>query len=206
MMEGSSPLRALMARIYNAIACNSQSSVTTVELLEVLPAGVSSWTTDSWAEFLGTVKTFKLSLRAYTDGAGLWCNTTHWYRSFVQNLGLLFFEHLNSITSFRLTADECAAPGLAGRNHAALPFNSDHMPLLQSFELKCCFISERLARFISGHSKTLEQIRLTDCFSGAGDTRVAEHTIWAMFLDTLSNGIDSIENGALEELSISPAT
>jgi hypothetical protein len=206
MMEGSSPLRALMARTYNAIAYNSQSSITTLELLEVLPAGVSSWTTDSWAEFLGTVKTFKLSLRAYTDGVASWCNTTHWYRSFVENLGLLFFEHLNSVRSFCLTADECAAPGLTGRNHAALPFNSDHMPLLQSFELKCCFISERLARFISSHGKALEQIRLTDCFSAAGDARATEHTTWAMFLDMLSNGIESIEDSALEQLSISPAT
>lgn len=195
----------LMAKTYTAIARNEHGSPATLELLEVVPAGISPWTTEAWATFLGSVKKFKLSLYNYENGAGWCCNTSDSYVAFVENLDLLF-EHLTSVTDFRLTTKGCGAPGVGGHHRAALPFNANHMPLLQNFELESCFISERLARLIASHSQTLKEIKLTDCFSGAGDSYADEQTTWEAFLTIVGNAIGSVEeNVALEKLFISPA-
>jgi hypothetical protein len=205
LLEKNIGWRALVARTYEAIAQNEQSSITTLKLFEVLPAGVSSWGTDAWARFLGGVKKFTISLRAYQHEWGGWCNTTPGYEAFINNLDQLF-QHLTSVTDFCFIADRCVTSALADQDRAVIAFDVNHMPMLQRFELEYCFISKNLANFVCNHLQTLKQIRLTHCFSGYSDIDVDEHTTWATFLELLGNAIDSVEDAALEEFFISPAT
>jgi hypothetical protein len=207
--------RALMAKTYDAVACNDQGSFTTLVLQEVLPVGVSWCTTKAWAKFLGGVKTFNLSPRIYNNTACWWCTRTSPYASpYVPSIEVALIEHvdilfrnLTSVTDFRFTADYCA---VGRNNYDCLALNANHMPLLQTLDLERCLIAEGLATFISSHSQTLRRIKLTDCFSGAvcpdESTSAGGDIAWADFFDILSDGFLSVEKATFVEFCISSTT
>ena len=196
--------RAIMARTYDAIARGERpSTLTTLELRNLLPADVSSFNTAPWQAFLGTLKTFRLSMHAHAGG-GESCLSTAWgYTDFIQNLDLLFSQ-LASITEFRFAASDSGLPGLPGQHHAVFPLNVEDMPLLEVLELKFCFISERTARFIASHVKTLKRVRLEDCYSAASDYNAEEHTTWATFFNIIADSLDTVDKPLLEDFFVTP--
>lgn len=202
--EERAEFRAIMARTYDAIASSERpSALTTLELRNLLPAGVSSFNTNSWQAFLGTLETFRMSMHAHAGGAETSLSTSWGYTGFIQNLDLLFSQ-LNSVTEFRFTASMSGLPGLPGQHHAVFPLNAEDMPLLEVLELQFCFISERTARFIAGHIKALKRVRLEDCYSAASDYNAEEHTTWARFFSIIADSLDAAENPALEEFFVTP--
>jgi hypothetical protein len=202
--EERAEFRAIMARTYDAIASSERpSALTTLELRNLLPAGVSSFNTAPWQAFLGTLKTFRLSMHADAGGGESCLSTADGYIEFIENLDLLFSQ-LTSITEFRFSASSSGLPGLPGQHHAVFPLNVEDMPLLQVLELRFCFISERTARFIGGHVKTLKRVRLEDCYSAADDYNAEEHTTWARFFNIIADSLDAVDNPPLEEFFVSP--
>jgi hypothetical protein len=202
--EERAEFRAIMAKTYDAIASNERPrALTTLELRNLLPAGVSSFNTESWQAFLGTLKTFRMSMHAHAGGAETSLSTSWGYTDFIQNLDLLFSQ-LNSITEFRFTASTSGLPGLPGQHHAVFPLNGEDMPLLEVLELQFCFVSERTARFIASHIKTLKRVRLEDCYSAASDYNAEEHTTWARFFNIIADSLDAANNPQLEEFFVTP--
>jgi hypothetical protein len=199
--EEKSVWLALMAGTYDAISASKRhGALTTLELRNVLPSGVSSFTTEPWQAFLRTLKVFGLSMHGTTDQF----NTVHGYQAFTENLDLLFFSQLASATKFRFAATEAGMPGVAGHIHAAFPLNVKDMPMLEVFELRHCFISERTARFIAGRAKTLKRIALEDCYSAATCELAQEHTTWATFLNIIADSLEAIDDPPLETFFVSP--
>ncbi|KAM0702272.1 hypothetical protein Q7P35_011182 [Cladosporium inversicolor] len=202
--EERAEFRAIMARTYDAIAGSERpSALTTLELRNLLPAGVSSFNTAPWKAFLGTLKTLRLSMHEHAGGGESCLSTAFGYTDFIQNLDL-FFSQLASITEFRFAASYSGLPGLPGQHHAVFPLNVEDMPLLQVLELQCCFVSERTARFIASHVKTLKRVRLEDSYSAAEDYNAEEHTTWARFLNIIADSLEAAENPPLEEFSVTP--
>jgi hypothetical protein len=202
--EERAEFRAIMARTYDTIASSERpSALTTLELRNLLPAGVSSFNTGPWQAFLGTLETFRLSMHADAGGGESCLSTADGYIEFIENLDLLFSQ-LISITEFRFSAISSGLPGLPGQHHAVFPLNIEDMPLLQVLELRFCFISERTARFIGSHVKTLKRVRLEDCYSAAGDYNAEEHTTWARFFNIIADSLDKTETPPLEEFFVSP--
>jgi hypothetical protein len=196
--------KAMMARTYDAISESERpSALTTLELRNVLPSGVSSFTTEAWQAFLKTLKVFRLSLHG-NDNGELEFNVAHGYLGFIENLDLLFSQ-LASVTEFRFAATESGLPGLSGHLHAAFPLNVEDMPMLEVLQLRYCFINERTARFIAAHVKTLKRIALEDCYSAASCQLAEEHTSWATFFDSIASSLETaIEPPPLESLFVSP--
>lgn len=203
--ESRSEWKALMARTYNAVSRSEHpGSLRTLELRNLLPSGVSSFTTDAWQAFLGTLQTLRLTMHSSQEGL----NLAFGYIGFIENLGLLF-SHIASVTEFHFAASEDGMPGLPsmhGSHHVSLPLRLEDMPSLKVFELQCCFISESTARFIASHNKTLKRIKLDYCYSGASCYNAAEHTTWATFFNIIADSLDTGETTVLEEFLVSPQT
>lgn len=198
--EQKSDWKAMMARTYDAISNSDRpSALTTLELRNVLPSGVSSFTTEAWRTFLRTLKVFRLSLHGTTEEF----NIADGYLGFIENLDLLFSQ-LASVTEFQFAATESGLPGVSGTLHAILPLNIKDMPMLQVFELRFCFISERTARAIAGHVKTLKRIALEDCYSAATCELAQEQTTWATFFNIIADSLEAIEDPPLEAFFVSP--
>ena len=195
--------KAMMARVYDAIGTSERpSALTTFEMRNVVPSGVSSFTTEAWRDFLGTLKTFRMSLHGCTGHF----NTTFGYNGFVENLDLLFSQ-LASVTEFRLGATHKGLPGVPGDCHCVLPLDIQDMPILEVFELQYCFISERTARFIAAHIKTLKRVSLEDCYSALTCDLAEEHTTWATFFNIIASALEkSLEPPPLETFFVSPRT
>jgi hypothetical protein len=203
-MEEKTEWRDLMARTYNAISGGERpSSLKTLELRNLLPSGVSSFLTENWQAFLGTLKTIRISLHSGDNGDCSKLNTAYGYIEFIEGFDV-FLSHLANITEFRFAATRSGLPGLPGQNHAAIPLDAEHMPLLQVLELQLCFISERTAHFITSHITTLERISLEDCYSAATDDLADEHTTWAAFLTIIADSLETVQVSPLKEFFISP--
>ena len=203
-LEETAEWRAVMAKTYDSIADSERpSTLTTLELRNLLPSGVSSFNTEPWQAFLRTLKTFRISLHGHEGGCGSSLSTAWGYFDLVRNLDLVFSQ-LANVTELRFVASRYGLPGLPGQHHTALPLNVEDMPLLQVLEMQFCFVSERIARFIGSHIKTLKRVRLEDCYSAASDYNTEEHTTWATFLSIIANSLDAAEDPPLEEFFISP--
>jgi len=199
--EEKSDWKALMARTYDAISESKHpSALTTLELRNVLPSGVSSFTTEAWQAFLRTLKVLRLSLHGRAESF----NAADGYLGFIESLDLLFSQ-LVSVTEFRFTATESGLPGVSGHLHTVFPLNVQDMPMLQVFELQFCFISERTARFIASHIMTLKRISLEDCYSAATCDNAEEDTSWATFLNIIADSLEAAGNPPLEYFFVSPS-
>jgi hypothetical protein len=199
--EGKSDWRAMMARTYDAISSSKRpSTLTTLELRDVLPSGVSSFTTEDWQAFLKTLKAFRLSLHGCTENF----NIADGYLGFIENLDLMFSQ-LTSVTEFRFAATDSGPPGVSGDLHATFPLNVGDMPMLEVFELRSCFINDRTARFIAAHVKTLRRIALEDCYSAASCELAEEDTNWAKFFAIIASALEkSLEPPPLEAFFVTP--
>lgn len=190
----------MMARTYDAISESKRfGALTTLELRNLLPSGVSSFTTEAWQVFLRSLKVFRLSLHGTEEEF----NVADGYLAFIENLDLLFSQ-LVGVTEFRFAATNGGMPGVTGHLHATFPLHVDDMPMLQVFELRFCFIGERTARFIAAHVKTLRRIALEDCYSAATCDLTEETTSWATFFDIIAGSLEAVEDPPLVEFFVSP--
>jgi hypothetical protein len=207
LKEEKSDWKAMMARTYDAISNSERpSALTTLEMRNVVPSGVSSFTTEAWRTFLRTLAVFRLSLHGTTGE--LEFNVADGYLGFIENLDLLFSQ-LTGVTEFRFAATESGMPGLSGHLHAVLPLDVVSMPMLEVFELRCCFISERTARFIAAHIPTLKRISLEDCYSAFNCDLAEEQTSWASFFNIIATSLEhslktAPEPPPLEDFFVSP--
>lgn len=166
LAEKHDGFRALMAKTYDALAQNDKPSVKTLEIRKLYPLEVSTFRSDAFHKFLGTLQRFDLSLFGGDNGAG-WCiNCSNGYLEFVFKLDAYFFDHLSNVTEFKLRADDTGPLGLRGNRHADLVLRPDQMPLLKSVVLENIFVCPELIDFLVGHSKTLESVSLHNCYAG----------------------------------------
>jgi len=198
--EGRSDWKALMARTYDAISNSERpSALTTLELRNVLPSGISSFTTEAWHTFLRTLKILRLSLHGGAESF----NLAEGYLGFVENLDLLFSQ-LVSVTELRFAASQSGLPGVAGDLYTVFPLHVGDMPVLQVLELQWCFVSERTARFIASHVGTLRRVILKDCYSAATCYNAEEHTTWTTFFNVIANSLGTEKSPVLEEFCVTP--
>ena len=198
--EEWSDWKALMARTYDAISGSPRpSTLKTLELRNLLPTGVSSFTTEAWQAFLRSLEVLRVSLHGCDNDF----NLAWGFIGFVENLDMLF-SHLVNVTEFRFEGSEHGWPGGRGHLHTTIPLDVQDMPMLQVFELRHCFISERTARFIAGHVKTLKRVTLEDCYSVATCSSADEQTTWATFFNIIANSLDEDKNPCLEDFFVSP--
>ncbi|KAF3006905.1 hypothetical protein E8E13_011159 [Curvularia kusanoi] len=188
--EQTEAYRSLMKRSYDALAQNSASSIRSLEFRNVVAKRCSSWSTSEFRTLLSEVDSFTISLRGGGNGVGWLINRVVAYLAFVESLDDLFFRHLHSARTLRLSATTDGPPGLeGGMNNAGLPLKVDQLPNLRSLELKHFFISRSLATFITKHCNTLKEVRLNNCYSGLGDFECADGVAisWAEFFSTIAS-------------------
>lgn len=68
--ESEEGWRALMARSLEALSRNKSAHFEALELRKLVPKEVSTFRSDVFHHFLGTVRRFKLSVKEYDNGAG----------------------------------------------------------------------------------------------------------------------------------------
>jgi hypothetical protein len=197
-LEKKSDWRAPMANTYDAVSRSKRpSTLTTLELRNLLPSGVSSFTTEAWQAFLRSLEVFRLAMHGSDEPFILA------YGGFIENLDQLFAQ-LENVTVFRFAASDSGVPGPSIYTHPELPLNAEHMPMLQVLELQFCVISEGNARFIAARARTLKRIALEDWYTAPYDYRTKEHTSWATFLDIIADSLEAAEDPPLREFSVSP--
>ena len=158
--------RSLMARSIDALCQSGSAHFGTLELRKLVPKEVSTFSSDAFHHFLSTVRNFKISIRDYDNGAGWTMNTTEEFANFANKLGVYFFDHLPSATTFVLEADESGPLGLEpGRWHAHLALQRSQMPLLKILALRYIFVCRELTDFLVAHADTLEEVVMTDCLA-----------------------------------------
>lgn len=178
--------RALMAKTFDALSLNDKASVKALEIRELYPLEVSTFHSEAFHDFLGTLERFDLSLFGGDNGAG-WCiNCSNGYLEFVFKLDAYFFDHLTNVTEFRLRAGATGPLGLRGDRHADLVLRRDQMPLLKSVFLENIFVCQELVHFLVGHSKTLESVSLHDCYGGING-EAEDGIFWAELFTVLSD-------------------
>ena len=181
--------RALMAQSYDALVRNERSCFERFEIKDLMPKEVSTFNSDAFHTLLGTLKTFKLSLHEYDNGAG-WClNTLRYYNPFAKNLGAWFFDHLDSVQEFVLQADKTGPLGLDdGHNWAHLALRPHQMPSLRSVHLTYIRLCHELIDFITAHLDALENIVLYDCHAATPRSLFeSEGVAWHVFFSAISD-------------------
>jgi hypothetical protein len=191
--EKTLAFRSLMERSYRALSCNPPSSIKHLELKNVVAKKCSAWHLAEFQAMLQGLSSFTISLRGGDNGAGWQINMVQGYLAFVSELHVYFFRHLSNVKHFSFAATGDGPPGIEGGiNNAALPLKAQHMPQLQSLLLEYVFISKDLSTFITGHSNTLESIRLNHCYSGWDEE---DAICWGdFFLSITSKNIRSLRD------------
>ncbi|KAL9126628.1 MAG: hypothetical protein Q9217_004348 [Psora testacea] len=160
--------RAVMAKTFAALLENTYLCIKALEIRQLPSTEVSTFRTDRFHDFLGTLERFDLSIHGSENAAGWNINTLDRYLAFVSKLDEFFFDHLNCVTHFSFRADETGPIGLEGRNHARLALSPQQMPRLQYLNLEHIFICEELVDFLTAHADTLEIISMRDCYANIG--------------------------------------
>jgi hypothetical protein len=184
--------RSLMERSYRALARNPASAIKDLELKNVVAKRCSAWNLPDFEALLEGLTSFTISLRGGDDGAGCWhINMCEGYRNFIQKLDACFFEHLRNVKQFSFAASEEAPPEIdSGPNNTALKLLKGYMPQLQTLLLQYVFIGDGLANFIKAHHNLLEEVRLTDCYSGWNGEQGLD---WeGFFIDIASKNMKSL--------------
>ncbi|KAF2798769.1 hypothetical protein K505DRAFT_321662 [Melanomma pulvis-pyrius CBS 109.77] len=186
--------RELMARSYAAIghaADPQRPSLKSLEIRNIVATEVTTWASARFRKFLAQLQSFSLSIRGikyFEDCLQYW---SPWnfpvdnYEWFIPRLDHYFFNHLLNVESFSFTAAESRFPGLEGPCYISFPLNANQMPKLKRLELGYIFIAPELSDFLNSHAKTMEMIRLENCFSAVGERGGATNAIsWAQLFTT----------------------
>ncbi|RJE25922.1 hypothetical protein PHISCL_01764 [Aspergillus sclerotialis] len=196
MAESENAFRGLMAASFRAIISNYTrypSSVPfprSVEINDLNIIMVSTFSTDAFQYFLSQLKTFKLSLIEYDNGAGWQLNTNSIFASFADCLGSLFFNHLASVEEFSLDPRKSGFLGNAGQAYCCnISLRASTMPKLRKLTLSNIFICLELQDFLLRHMESLKSIILRDCFATVENEWVfGERIRWQDLFNALVQG------------------
>lgn len=135
---------------------------------------------------LGNVISFEVNL--YGGYYGDPINTCAAYEAFVSKLDQWFFDHLENVRTFDLSADFNSPLGLTGLHHRPLTLSGKHMPLLQYLELRNIFLCAELINFIVDHRDTLVSVRLVHCYCSTSTAALAINGVyWDALFEALLN-------------------
>lgn len=183
--EASAPWRALMSRIYSALAQNKSHHVKHFELIYLIWKTVSAFSDPAFHDFLSHIERFRIHIcnryycKRYPD-------QLQGYATFMQELDEYFFNHLGNVTSLSIDAPPDGYLGLEGLNHAPLALHSGQMPLLKTLDLRNIIVCAELIDFLDGHNHILEEVELHDCYaSPGGNTKIGIY--WSQLFTCLSS-------------------
>lgn len=178
--------RALMAKTYEALIRNEIIGLKALEIEDLVPRKVSTFTSQPFRTFLSRLERFSLSIYGEDNGAGWMINTHYYYDAMMAKLDEYFFNHLASATAFALKAPEEGPLGLEGMNHIRLAFRKGQMPLLKTLDLEYIFVCPELIEFLLDHVQTLEHLSMQNCSSSING--LAEDEIhWKQLLNALAD-------------------
>ena len=197
--EDSIAWRGLMARTYESLVQNEGTPFKALEIRQLVPPKIFTFTTRAFQTLLGRLERFCLSVFGEDIESGWTMNKREEYEWLTSSLDEFFFDHLTSVTEFTLKASEDGPLGLTGGCHIPLTLKEDQMPSLKNCFLEDVFISQELIDFLVGHAKTLESLTIREC--SASVNGLAEDGIsWNVFFDSLY----SADFESLRELVIKP--
>lgn len=192
--------RALMAKTYEALTRNTDLHLKALEIRQLVPKRVSTFSSQPFRDLLSHVERFRLSIYGQDNGAAWNINKGKEYCSLMSELDELFLDHLKSVIDVAIEAPAEGPLGLEGMSHVPLALKQQQMPSIKSLRLDYIFICPELVSFVLSHSKTLEHLSLVDCY--AGIEGLAENGIcWQEFFDSLCNA----NLGKLSQIEVSPA-
>lgn len=183
--------RALMAKTYEAMIQNKAIKLKDLQIRELIPMKVSTFSNPDFPTFLRRLERFSLLIyweqyNQYETRRSM--NENARYASMMAKLDEYFFNHLTSATAFALKASEQSPLGLKGNggNYIPVAFYDFQMPLLQKLDLEYIFVCPELMYFLLDHLPTIEHLSMHNCSSSIGGT--AENEIhWCQFFDALSD-------------------
>lgn len=201
--ENTQDWRACMACAFDAFSQNATAHFETLELKNLFPKEVSTFRSDAWHHFLGTIQHIRLSVKEYDDAGDCPLNTQEAFWPFVANLGQYLFDHLRSTTAFVLEADENGPLGQRpGSSHVYLGLRPPQMPLLRSLELRSVFLNRLLVEALVTRLGILEELVLEHClvvntpgnsWHELFDTLAAAEPIKLRRLEVVSRGTTAID-------------
>ena len=191
--------RALMVRTYVALVQNEGTPFKALEIRELVPPKLSTFTTKAFHSFLGRLERFSFSVFGEDNDVGWTILKRDEYVSLTSKLDEFFFDRLVSVTEFTLKASEEGPLGLTGWCQFPLALNKDQMPSLKKCSLEYVFVGQELVTFLVGHAKTLESVSIREC-SASVDGSAEEGISWSVFFDSLY----AANFKSLRELVITP--
>lgn len=194
IVEEAEAWRALMAKTYKALAKNKNVYTKGLDLRDLIYKRPSTFTGQSFHDFLSHIETFSLSIRGEDNGAG-WCvNKAEEYVAFASKLDVFFYDHLSHVKSVTIKAPEegpLGQPGDHTYSQIPLGLKKDQMPFLKHLHLEYIIICPQMTDLLIGHTATLENLSLRECFvsmMGTVEGSEADGGIyWEHFLNTLSD-------------------
>ncbi|MCJ1371813.1 hypothetical protein MMC20_003033 [Loxospora ochrophaea] len=192
-----------MAMTFDALSFNKQPCMKELEVRQIIPREVSSFRKKAFHDFLGTLKTFTLSVCtlsvwAADDDTNRKSNTSTGYVTFISNFDVFFFDHLANVTHLDFRAHEDGPIGLETlTGDISLALYPNQMPLLESVYFENMFICLEPVHFLKAHSNTLQLISLHECCGSINGYTKSENR-WEFLFTTLSN----VEPRALRQVEI----
>lgn len=166
--ESSDAWRALMAKIFTAVAANENHGIRRLELRRIPPKEVSTYSSDAWHRFLSGFEDVCLSVR---DNENPDYGIVHdpGFVDWAENLPVFFFDHLSGVREFGFRATNGSAMGGEEAN-CSLQFpiglSPMQMPLLVSLHLEYVFVCDEVSAFVAARCSTLEKVTMECCFAG----------------------------------------
>ena len=179
----------LWANTYRALAGNKTATGLVIENWS--PRGVSTFQTAEWRAYLGRLKTLDIRITGARQ-AWSFSNSMRGYVQDIAKMQGLFFEHLKTLQTLKLSIWPEIPFGMHGTHHMPLPIRATgRMPALQHIELENVFISSALVAFILGYKAHLRTVVLRNAQSAAAEYGecAMRPLSWSDFFDALSTGL-----------------
>jgi hypothetical protein len=195
----------LWANTYKALAGNKTATGLIIENWS--PRGVSTFQTAEWRAYLGQLKTLDIRITGARQ-AWSFSNSMRGYVNDIAKMQGLFFEHLKTLQTLKLSIWPETPFGMHGTHHMPLPIRATgRMPALQHLQLENIFISSDLVVFILGYKAHLRTIVLRNAQSAAAEYGecASQPLAWSDFFDALSTGLGGKEKeeGKEEDYALS---
>ncbi|KAM0520620.1 hypothetical protein ACHAPE_003017 [Trichoderma viride] len=169
--EGAWHWRALMKEAWRALAANM--NVRELIIDEFVTRWTSAFDTEEFRQFLSRLESASFNFLSLDKGRDPLANTLAGYKEFLSSLDNFFFHHMTQLKHLTIIASDPI--GLEGPSYTPLALKPGGLPLLESLNIKRCFVGPELVSFIQGHAQILKSLDIRDCFSG-GNIDPADNT------------------------------
>lgn len=192
--EGVDKWRKLIFTVFDAVSKNEMSSKEDFELclFNIPPLPCSVYWSSEFQHLLNHVSRFVLSFSHFDNKCGLNLNTMDMPAIFASRLDVWFWNHLTSVRSLSIHADDSWPFGLApGRCHIplALPDSKSHFQCLLSLSLKWWFVDRQLIALLITHMPALKRLTMISYFANsehASSSDARDRPSWAKFFLALT--------------------